>query len=61
MFNKKHTPSTDYELKYENVAIPEVHTHKHSSNDKGEASSSDNEIDYENVAIPEIHIRKDNS
>lgn len=54
--SKKEAGSHDYELTYDNVAIPEIHTHKTTiKEDTGDESQS---ISYDNVAIPEVHIRK---
>lgn len=54
--SKKESGSHDYELTYDNVAIPEIHTHKTTiKEDTGDESQS---ISYDNVAIPEVHIRK---
>ena len=47
-----------FDLSYDNLAIPEVHTHKIYEKKKKETSHDKNTIDYENVAIPEIHIKK---
>ena len=52
------TKKTNYDLTYDNVAIPEIHTHKvteHDSNDNVEESP---DARYDSVAIPEIHIKK---
>lgn len=46
----------EYDLTYDNVAIPEVHTHKAPHDD--DTPSDDSAISYDNVAIPEVHIRK---
>lgn len=45
----------NYELTYDNVAIPEVRTHE--SENESNVSSSDSSVDYENLAIPEVHIK----
>ena len=45
----------NYDLTFDNVAIPEVHvknTESHEDTDKENAP-----ISYDNVAIPEVHIR----
>ena len=45
----------NYDLTFDNVAIPEVHvkrTESHEDSDKENAP-----ISYDNVAIPEVHIR----
>ena len=48
---KKH-----YNLDYDNLAIPEIHTHKQKNKETPEPKPS---ITYDTVAIPEIHIKKD--
>ena len=45
----------NYDLTYDNVAIPEVHTHE--ASDSTNAVSSDASVDYDNLAIPEVHIK----
>lgn len=52
---KKH----DYDLTYDNVAIPEIHTHKVSSANEDPADAKD--ACYDSVAIPEVHIRRNAS
>lgn len=47
----------DYNLTFDNVAIPEVHTHK-THDEATENESDDSSINYDNLAIPEVHIRK---
>ena len=55
---KKHDEEKhDYDLTFENVAIPEVHTHK-THDEATENESDDSSINYDNLAIPEVHIRK---
>ena len=46
----------EYDLTYDNVAIPEVHTHKAPHND--DTHFDDAAISYDNVAIPEVHIKR---
>lgn len=58
-FKKKKKPSQhehEYDLTYDNVAIPEVHTHKAYCDEDN--VDGDSPISYDNVAIPEVHIRK---
>lgn len=50
--NEKH----DYNLTYDNVAVPEVHTH--SPEDHIETPGEDTPVHYDNVAVPEVHIRR---
>ena len=45
----------NYDLTYDNVAIPEVHTHE--ASDSTNAVSSNASVDYDNLAIPEVHIK----
>lgn len=42
-----------YNLKIDNVAIPEIHTHEEEQEEHPEHVP----INYDNVAIPEVHIR----
>ena len=53
---KKATEKHNYDLTYDNVAIPEVHTHK--PEDHEETPGEDAPVHYDNVAIPEVHIRR---
>lgn len=55
LFRKSKEKKTKYDLTYDNVAIPEVHTHP--ANDDSN-SDGDNDVLYDNVAIPEVHIHK---
>ena len=55
LFRKSKGKNTKYDLNYDNVAIPEVHTHP--ANDDSN-SDGDNDVLYDNVAIPEVHIHK---
>lgn len=55
LFRKSKEKKTKYDLTYDNVAIPEVHTHP--ANDDSN-SNGDNDVLYDNVAIPEVHIHK---
>lgn len=53
--NKEAKGKHNYDLTFDNVAIPEVHvksTESHEDTDKENAP-----ISYDNVAIPEVHIR----
>lgn len=51
---KKH----DYDLTYDNVAIPEIHTHKVTEHDSDDNVEESPDACYDSVAIPEIHIKK---
>ena len=55
LFRKSKEKKTKYDLTYDNVAIPEVHTRP--ANDDSN-SDGDNDVLYDNVAIPEVHIHK---
>lgn len=55
LFRKSKEKNTKYDLTYDNVAIPEVHTHP--ANDDSN-SDGDNDVLYDNVAISEVHIHK---
>ena len=55
LFRKSKEKKTKYDLTYDNVAIPEVHTHP--ANDDSN-SDGDNDVLYDNVAILEVHIHK---
>lgn len=54
--NKKKTTHEAYDVKYENLAVPEVHTEPEVEEEESEKTQDS--ITYESVAIPEIHIRK---
>ena len=53
---EQHHNKHGYDLTFDNVAIPEVHTHK--SRHHKEESDKQETISYDNVAIPEVHIRR---
>lgn len=53
--NREKKEKHNYDLTFDNVAIPEVHvksTESHKDTNKENAP-----ISYDNVAIPEVHIR----
>ena len=52
----KKTTHESYDVKYENLAVPEVHTEPEVEDEEGEEEQDS--ITYESVAIPEIHSRK---
>lgn len=65
MFGKKKNTDgkKNYDLTYENLAIPEIHTHEAeetTDKEKGETREADQKpgVVYDSVAIPEVHIRK---
>lgn len=53
---KKETTEADYDLTYDDVAIPEIHTHK--STPSASTESTEETIHYDDVAIPEVHLPK---
>ncbi len=56
LFNaKKEQHKHNYNLTFDNVAIPEIHTNK--SDKHQEEAPNQHPIQYDNVAIPEVHIR----
>lgn len=63
MFGHRKDKKKDYNLTYDNLAIPEIHTQSDSdSNDASnpvhtKSSEKEANISYD-VAIPEVHIRK---
>ena len=61
---RKEREKKNYDLTYDNVAIPEVHkaasdatthTAEEQNSSKDEHASS---VSFDNVAIPEVHIRR---
>ncbi|WP_443770812.1 hypothetical protein [Anaerostipes sp.] len=62
MFGKKKKHSqhhSEYKVKSENLAVPEVYIGQEQDNDDKTNSNADKDhIVYDNVAIPEIHIKK---
>ena len=52
---KKEHHKHSYDLTFDNVAIPEIHTHKSKQHHK--TTPKHHPIEYDNVAIPEVHIR----
>ena len=65
MFGKKKNTDgkKNYDLTYENLAIPEIHTHETgeaADKEKREEKEADHKpgVVYDSVAIPEVHIRK---
>lgn len=49
-----------YDISSDNLAVPEIRTHKDESKGNGteDAKSQHPPITYDSVAIPEIHIKK---
>lgn len=66
MFGKKskREEKKNYDLSYENLAIPEIHTHEQQDEKLENRRESADEIQkevgvvYDSVAIPEIHVKK---
>lgn len=62
MFGKKRKAETkekhDYDLTYDNLAIPEVHTHDEAAQEETSDTEEPPTVTYDSVAIPEVHIRK---
>lgn len=65
--NKVNTSKQDYNLSYDNLAIPEIHKADSGNEDDDIDISSDmlegadNEklhVTYDSVAVPEVHFRK---
>lgn len=61
MFGKKREKKdkkkkSTYDVSYENLAVPEIHTEPETENEATEDNGES--ITYESVAIPEIHIRR---
>jgi len=64
--NKVNTSKKDYNLSYDNLAIPEIHKADSENEDDIDISSdmldgADNEkphVTYDSVAVPEVHFRK---
>lgn len=54
---KKEQRKHNYDLTFDNVAIPEVHTHQSEQSETEEPHPEPHPIEYDNVAIPEVHIR----
>ena len=55
-FRKKREKGHEYNLTYDNLAVPEIHTHE--PEDAADEDEKKPGITYDSVAIPEIHIRK---
>lgn len=62
MFGKK---KKNYDLTYENLASPEIHTHEApeqeqtaQAEEKHEKETHKPGVVYDSVAIPEVHIKK---
>lgn len=62
--NKDKKSDESYDLSYDNLAIPEIHTKKKIVTAENDTSHDDNADDsnkasvvYDGVAIPEVHIK----
>ena len=53
---RKEREKKNYDLTYDNLAVPEIHTHE--PEDAADEDEKKPGITYDSVAIPEIHIRK---
>ena len=66
MFGHRKDKKKDYNLTYDNLAIPEIHTQSDSDSSDAdtsnpvhtESSKEEAEQSPHDVAIPEVHIRK---
>ena len=63
MFKKKsdkENKKLDFDVKYENLAVPEIHIGSKSDEVQDEIDDEEDTegITYDSVAIPEIHIRR---
>lgn len=63
MFKKKsdkENKKLDFDVKYENLAVPEIHIGSKSEevHDEIDDAEDTESITYDSVAIPEIHIRR---
>lgn len=57
MSSEKKEKKTGYEVKYENLAMPEVKVDPQSTKDE-EIQETKESVSYDSLAVPEIHIRK---
>lgn len=46
----------NYDIEYDNLAMPEIHTHR--AEHKQPSEPAEESVTYDTLAIPEIHIRK---
>ncbi len=63
--NKGNTPKKDYNLSYDNLAIPEIHKGDSDNDDVdissdmiAEENSDKTHVTYDSVAVPEVHFKK---
>ena len=47
-----------YNLSFDNLAIPEIHTHPSEETSATDQDDDQSYVHYDTVAIPEVHIRK---
>ena len=55
--DKKNKKKLNFDVKYENLAVPEIHVGTDSEDVQDEIDDTEG-ITYDSVAIPEIHIRR---
>ena len=59
LFKKKsEKEKKPYNLSYDNLAIPEIHTHPQEESSDAKQEEEHSYVHYDTVAIPEVHIRK---
>ncbi|MCI5569008.1 MAG: hypothetical protein ACOYBH_06930 [Candidatus Alectryocaccobium sp.] len=58
--DKENKKNLDFDVKYENLAVPEIHIGSKSDEVQDEIDDEEDTegITYDSVAIPEIHIRR---
>ena len=58
--DKENKKKLDFDVKYENLAVPEIHIRPKSEEIRDEIDDAEDTegITYDSVAIPEIHIRR---
>lgn len=58
--DKENKKKLDFDVKYENLAVPEIHIGPKSEKVHDEIDDAEDTegITYDSVAIPEIHIRR---
>lgn len=55
--DKENKKKLNFDVKYENLAVPEIHVGTDSEDVQDEIDDTEG-ITYDSVAIPEIHIRR---
>lgn len=58
--DKENKKKLNFDVKYENLAVPEIHVGTDSEDVQDEIDDAEDteSITYDSVAIPEIHIRR---